>query len=299
MTGRLVVLCAGLLLASHATAQLQVFSCEPEWAQLARELGGDHVKVFSATTAQQNVHHIQARPSLIAKLRNADLLVCSGAGLEAGWLPVLLRRANNRRVLPGQSGHLEMSRHTDLMDARYSVDRAEGDVHPEGNPHFQLDPRRYARLARVLGERMAQLDPEQAKGYRQAVESFNRQWKVRLEEWETRAASLRDTRVVVHHLDWTYLFDWLGIEQVTALEPKPGVPPSTGHLEQVLDTLETQPAACIIRTAYQPEKPSAWLAGRANINATVIPHTVGAVQAAQTLSALFDEIVMRLLEHCR
>ena len=299
MWWKLSMLCAGLLLSCMAQAKLQLFTCEPEWAELARELGGEHIDVFSATTARQDVHHIQARPSLIAKLRRADLLVCSGAGLEAGWLPVLLRRANNPRVLPGQPGHLDMSRHVDMMDARASVDRAEGDVHPEGNPHFQLDPRHYERLARVLAERMALLDPDRAGDYNQAATAFNRHWEARLEEWQTQAAPLRGASVVAHHLDWAYLFDWLGIEQVATLEPKPGVPPSTGHLSQVLDTLQSRPAACVLRTVYQPGKPSAWLAGRAAINATVIPHTVGVDETVPTLPALFDGIVTHLLEHCR
>lgn len=298
MRMRIAIACVALLFGSAAQAKLQVFACEPEWAELARELGGDKVKAFSATTARQDVHYIQARPSLIAKLRRADLLVCSGAGLEAGWLPVLLRRANNPRVLPGQTGHLDMSLQIELIDAHQHVDRSMGDLHPEGNPHFQLDPTRYAILARKLTERMVRLDPDHVDHYQQNLARFLAQWQKQQAQWLEQAASLSGAAVVTHHKDWDYLLDWLGIEEVATLESKPGVPPSTQYLTQLLATLESRPARCIVRTVYQTEKPSNWLAGRTNMAAVVLPHTVGAAPDVQSLTQLFDKLIQQLTENC-
>ena len=141
---RFLIAIALALTASFAHATLKVFACEPEWDALARELGGDQVEVYAATTAQQDPHRVQARPSLIAQLRQADLLVCTGADLEAGWLPVLLRQARNPAVQPGQPGHFLAADQVTLLEVPTSIDRAEGDVHPQGNPHIQIDPRRSA-----------------------------------------------------------------------------------------------------------------------------------------------------------
>ena len=235
-TGMLAL--TGMLLyfmATGANAAIEVFTCEPEWAALVQELGGEHVSASSATTALQDVHHIQARPSLIARLRRADLLVCTGAGLEEGWLPVLLRRANNPRVQVGASGYLETSDHVRLLDRPGRVDRAEGDIHPGGNPHVQLDPRNIGQIAEVVTQRLAVIDPVHADDYRTRLADFSRRWDQAIARWETRAGPLRGMPVVVHHNSWVYLQHWLGLEVVGTLEPKPGIPPSSTHLSRLLE----------------------------------------------------------------
>jgi len=154
-----IILYLGLLLAAcNCRAELQVFACEPEWAALAREIGHELVKTYSATHALQDPHYIQARPGLIAKVRRADLVICSGAELEIGWLPVLLIKANNPRVHPGGIGFLEASAHVPRLDVPANVDRGRGDVHPRGNPHIQTNPHNISRVASVLTERLVELD---------------------------------------------------------------------------------------------------------------------------------------------
>ena len=148
-----------------AQATLKVFTCEPEWASLAEELGGDLVDVTSATQAMQDPHYIQARPSLIARVRKADLLVCTGAGLEAGWLPVLLRKGNNPRILAGKPGHLMATDHVPMKEIPTVVDRSMGDIHASGNPHIQTDPHNIARVAEVLEQRLVQLDSANREEY--------------------------------------------------------------------------------------------------------------------------------------
>lgn len=292
-------LLAGMLLQTatvNVHARIEVFACEPEWAALIEEIGGDNVRASSATTALQDVHHIQARPSLIARLRRADLLICTGTGLEEGWLPVLQRRANNPRVQIGASGYLEASNHVRLRGRPDRVDRAEGDIHPQGNPHIQLDPRNIQRIAGIAAERLIMIDPANADEYQAGLAAFITRWQHAIEHWEARAKPLRGIPVVVHHNAWVYLEQWLGLEVVGTLEPRPGIPPSSTHLSQLLAQLEQRPAEMVIRSAYQSSRASDWLSQRAGIPAVVLPSTVGGSEGAQDLFGLFDDIIRKLLE---
>ncbi len=275
---------------------LEIFACEPEWAALASEIGGDDVSVYSATTALQDVHRIQARPSLIARYRQAELLICTGAGLEAGWLPALEQKGNNPRIRPGMSGYLEAARLVPMLGVPESVDRAQGDVHPYGNPHIQTDPRNIAMVAATLVQRMAALDPDHAQAHRQRYAAFTDRWEAAMLRWEAAAAPLRGLAVVSAHQGWPYLYDWLGLREVASLEPKPGVPPSAGHLQQVLAGLETRPARFIVYAAYQDARPAQWLAERAGIPAIKLPFSVGGVPGADNLVALFELSLQRLLD---
>ncbi|MFQ5697232.1 MAG: metal ABC transporter substrate-binding protein [Myxococcota bacterium] len=280
----------------QAGAALRVFTCEPEWASLAQALGGDHVHVDSATTPFQDVHYIQARPSLIAKVRRADLLVCSGAELEIGWLPVLLRQARNGRIQPGSTGYLEASRYVPMLDVPSRVDRAQGDIHPYGNPHIQTDPRNVARVAEELASRLEALDPDHRADYRARYDAFAQRWQAAMSRWRERAAPLRGMEIVTHHLAWVYLAHWLGLRVVAHLEPKPGIPPSAGHLAQLVQTLARHPVRVIVRAVYQDAHASEWLSRRTGAPALVLPHCVGATDDAGDLYAMFDTIVDRLLE---
>lgn len=276
-------------------AELDVFACEPEWAALAVEIGGDLVDVDSATTALQDPHYIQARPSLIAKVRNADLIVCSGAQLEIGWLPALLQKANNRNVMPGSDGNFEASMFVERFEATGNVDRAQGDIHPQGNPHVQTSPHNIRLIASALAERMAQLDSANADAYRSGLANFTRRWDEAIERWENRAVALQGKRVITHHKSWVYLERWLGLEEVGNLEPIPGLPPTASHLSQLVKKFSNNGADVIVRSPYQDERASKWLADRTGIPAVVLPLTVGGTEEATDLIAMFDDIIDRLL----
>jgi zinc/manganese transport system substrate-binding protein len=296
MTGRYFWLFSLLLfLGAPAHAGLKVFACEPEWAALVRELGGDRLDVFSATTAQQDPHHIEARPSLIARVRNADLVVCTGAELEAGWLPPLLRQAGNARVQPGQPGHFEAAAQVARLDIPTSLDRSQGDVHAAGNPHVHTDPRRLATIAEKLAARLAAVDAPNAADYRERHARFARRWSAAMQRWSVRAAQLKGSRVVAHHKDWIYLFDWLGMIEAGTLEPKPGIPASAAHLARLKQALASAPARLVVRTPYQDARPSEWLARETGMRAVVLPYTVGGSARAVDLFALFDDTLDRLL----
>jgi zinc/manganese transport system substrate-binding protein len=285
-----------MLPAAAAQAALDVFACEPEWAALAEELGGDKVAVFQAISAQQDVHRIEARPSLIARVRSADMLVCTGAELEIGWLPLLLRSAGNRKIQPGQPGHFMAADFAQKIEVPARLDRAEGDVHPYGNPHIHLDPHNVARVAKALGERLAQVDGGNAAHYQARTAAFLERWDKAIPQWETQGAALKGMRVVSHHRDYNYLFGWLGMEGALSLEPKPGVQPSAAYLGELLTKLKAQPADVITRSVYNDPKPAQWLSQRAGLPVAVLPYTVGGTLEANDLFALFDDSIKRLLK---
>ena len=277
-------------------ADLDVFACEPEWAALAEEIGGDKVKTNSATNALQDPHYIQARPSLIAKVRRADLIVCSGAQLEIGWLPMLLRKGNNPGVMPGNPGFRDASRYVKRLDVVANPDRSQGDVHPQGNPHIQTNPHNIRLVAVAIAERMAQLDASNANTYQQGLEDFSQRWNAAITGWEERALPLRGKKVIAHHESWIYLENWLGLVEVATLEPVAGIPPTAGHLASLLDRFgDTGSADFIIRAPFQSEKPSSWLSERTGIPAVMLPLTVGGSDSSGDLFKWFDDILDRLL----
>ena len=279
-----------------AQADLNILACEPEWAALADELGGGKVTSSSATNALQDPHYIQARPSLISKVRRADLIVCSGAQLEIGWLPMLLRKGNNPDVLPGSPGFIEASGYVKRLDVTLSTDRSQGDVHPQGNPHIQTNPHNIRLVAEAMAERMAQLDVANADYYQQRLADFKQRWVAAIVVWEERTAALRGRRVIAHHKSWIYLEDWLGLEEVATLEPVSGIPPTATHLASLLDRFaDNTKADYIVRAPFQSEKPSAWLSKRTGIPAVMLPLTVGGSDQASDLFKFFDDIIDRLL----
>jgi zinc/manganese transport system substrate-binding protein len=287
--------CALALVAAPAHAALRVMACEPEWAALVHELGGPLVDVTSATTAQQDPHQVQARPSLIARTRNADLLVCTGAELEVGWLPVLLQQSGNEKVQAGQPGNFAAADYVHKLEIPTSLDRAQGDVHAAGNPHIQTDPRNIGLVARALTQRLQQVDAAHAADYAQRGAAFQQKWQQAVARWTAQAAPLKGVSVVSYHKGYVYLYDWLGIHEVAVLEPKPGIEPSAAHLQEVLAKLKTTPARMVIYSAYQDPRAAEWLSHNAGIAAVKIAFTVGGTDGAKDLFGLFDDTVARLL----
>ena len=279
-----------------ARATVSVLACEPEWAALTQELGGDKVSIYTATNALQDPHRIQARPSLIARARSADMVVCTGSELEIGWLPILLRQSGNANIQPDKPGYFEAANYVRKLEVPTRLDRADGDVHPGGNPHIQTDPRNILLVAKQLALRLAQVDAANAAYYAAREKSFAERWNVAMKRWETLAAPLKGVPIVVQHKGFPYLEEWLGLREVATLEPKPGVEPTSTHLAEVLAQLQRQPAKMVIRAAYNDGRASDWLAERAKIPVVVLPFTVGADAQSKDLFGLFDETVQRLLK---
>ena len=283
------------LAASPAAAALNIFACTPEWGALSKELAGDKANIYLATNALQDPHYVEARPSLIARARGADLVVCTGAQLEIGWLPLVLTQAGNAKIQVGKPGYFEAAQHVVLLEVPALVDRSQGDVHPGGNPHIHLDPRNMAKIAAALGERMAQLDPADADNYRARSTAFLERWQQAIARWEKEAAPLKGMAVVVYHRNLTYLNQWLGIRTIGELEPKPSLPPTTAHLSELLAHLQKNPAQAVVRAAYNEPRAAEWLSERAKIPAVMLPYTVGGTDKAKDLFGLFDDTLARLL----
>ena len=293
---RVIPVLLALCLPVSASA-LNVFACEPEWAALVEEVAGDNVDITVATTAFQDPHMLQARPSLIAGARSADLLVCTGADLEIGWLPLLLRRSGNPEIQPGSRGYFMAADHVRRIEIPANVDRSQGDVHPQGNPHIHLHPRNIERVAEALADRLAQLDAVNADNYRANVADFLERWSDARDRWEDRASSLAGMRLVSHHRSFSYLADWLDLDIVATLEPKPGIPASGAHLSRLLEQLTPAPPAGIIRAPFENEKPAHWLSDRLNIPMIEMAFTVGGSEEAGDLFGLYEETITMLEKH--
>jgi zinc/manganese transport system substrate-binding protein len=285
--------------AQAAQADLKVMACEPEWGALVKELAGDKASVYVATTGLQDPHHIEARPSLVAAARNTNLLVCTGAELEVGWLPMLIRQSGNSAIQPGKPGNFEAAAYVRKLEVPERLDRADGDVHAAGNPHIQTDPRNIALVAVPLARRLAELDPANAATYQARSADFLARWNAAIQRWEKEAAPLRSVPVVVQHKAFPYLQQWLGLVEVAVLEPKPGIEPTSAHLSAVLAGLQAKPARMILRAAYNDARGADWLAERTKLPIVVLPFTVGGNEQSKDLFSLFDDTVQRLLKGLR
>lgn len=278
-----------------AIAALNVFACEPEWGALAQELGGDKVSVFLATTARQDPHRVEARPSLISRIRNADLVICSGSELEIGWLPLLLTQSGNDRIQPGSPGFLEASQFVVKLEIPKVIDRALGDIHPAGNPHIHLDPRNIARVADVVTGRLMELDPANSDTYKARAESFGERWQAGIQRWQQQAAPLKSVPIVVYHKDMSYFINWAGMREAGSLEPKPGIPPTPTHLAELVERMKRSPARAVVYSPYNNPGAAQFLSERAKIPNVMLPFTVGGTDKAKDLFGLFDDTIERLL----
>jgi zinc/manganese transport system substrate-binding protein len=284
---------------ARSPSPLNVFTCEPEWAALVRRIAPE-AQVFSATHALQDPHEIEARPALIAALRRADLAVCTGAGLEAGWLPMLQDRAGNPRVMPGAPGMFIAAEGLRLIeDAHHHPERGKGHVHSEGNPHFHLDPVRFADVATRLTERLATVDPHRSAAYRSSLAAWLPGWNEHVEGLKRKARPLFGAGVIAEHSSFAYLFRWLELYQVADLEPVPGVPPTPSHLRRLLAAVRDDPPSAVIQTLYQDPQSGRWLAERLRVPVLRLPSTVTVNGPTATPEGLFEHLVQTLLHELR
>ncbi len=283
-------------------AAFTVFACEPEWAALTRVLM-PAVRVHVATHVGQDPHHIEARPALIAQLRAADLAVCTGASLESGWLPTLQERAGNARA----RDVFFASDHVVLIDPQPGAIGTPwaGDVHAEGNPHLHVDPRNMLVVARELSERLGKEAPAERAAIEQRRTAFETRWRQQVAEWEARAAPLRGQQVAAQHTGFGYLWHWLGMKQVADLEPKPGMSPTPGHLQRLLEGLRGKPPLAVVISAYQDPRPGRWLTaqlaarGTAVVPLLVLPATVPEDAGEKELVLWMDGLLRELLQAAR
>jgi zinc/manganese transport system substrate-binding protein len=292
-----LIIIAGLLSVAplNAFAGIKIFACEPEWESLAKEIGGDKVNIDTATSAFTDPHYIRARPSLIAAIRQSDMVFCTGGQLEIGWLPILLEKSKSS-VQPGQVGHLMASDYVTKLEIPQELDRSHGDVHPGGNPHIHLNPHNLLKIADELTIRLKKIDKQNAKSYQDNFDDFKVKWLSAINKWEQKAKPLKGFPIVVHHKNWTYLIDWLGLNMVGTLEPKPGIPPSASYLNELLGKLKNKPVRAVVHAPYEDKKPARWLAEKIGVDALELPYTVGGNKNANDLYGMFDDTINKLLE---
>ena len=287
------VAAAALLLGTTgvATAGPRVVVSYPYIASLVQALAGDRVELTTLAKGSEDPHFVVPRPSFIGKLRQADLLIINGASLEIGFLPPLLRQAANPRVLPGAEGFVDLSRFVALIDRPATVSRAEGDVHPEGNPHFVLDWHNVPALARAVAEALERADPAGADGYRAGLTAFLGRWKERSDAWDLKAAPLRGRKVIQVHRLFNYFAARTGMQIVGELEPKPGIPPTSRHLDDLLRANASGQVYRIVADAYHEQKSAEGLAQKLGVPWAVLPQDVGAVPGATDLPHLYDTLL--------
>lgn len=283
------------VLSGNVSANIAVFACEPEWEALARILGGEHITSYSATNAFQDPHYVEARPALISELNRADMLVCTGAELETGWLPLIQRKSGNTSVQSGQEGVFLAAQFVKKLEVPHVHDRSAGDVHAAGNPHVHLDPRRLLKIADHLHQRFIQLDPNNSSDYKWLFKRFDKRWRANISRWEIKSRPLARLQLMVQHRNWSYLFDWLGTHELADLEPKPGIPPTSRHLQTLVKTSQQQAVDGIVIANYQEDRGAKWLAKKIDSPLITLPFTVGAESDIETLETLFDRIIDRLL----
>lgn len=302
--GRRLLLVAGAAMLSavplaSAQAKLNIFACVPEWAALAEAIGGDQVQVTLATTALDNPDSIKPTPALIADLKGADLIVCTGAGLEEAWLEPMIERSGNVGVMPGQSGHFLASAFVTLQEDSHGgedKDEEEGHLHEEGNPHIQGDPRNVLKVAAQLAKRLSVLDAEHKATYGEHAKAFIGRLNTLIGELEQRAAPLKGINIAVQHEHSLYLLEWLGIESAATVEPEPGVPPGPQHLAAVIEAVPARDMKFVIHAAYEDPGPSKFVSDKAGIPLVKLPFTVGGTPEAKDLFSLYEDSVARLLD---
>jgi zinc/manganese transport system substrate-binding protein len=281
-----------LLLFSISLAKLKVVATYPWIGELVKEVGRDRVSLYVIAKGTEDPHFVVPKPSHIAKMRDADLLIVQGASLEVGFLPPLLQQSNNPKIQPGRQGYLDLSQFVELIEKPVNISRAMGDVHPEGNPHYQLDPHNIPPLARAITERLCQLDSPNCAHYRGNLEDFLRRWNARLTEWDREFAKLKGIKVIQYHKLYDYLLQRYGIVLVGTLEPLPGIPPTGKHIEGLIS--QAQGVKFILQDVYHEKRTAQFVAQRLNAKVVILPHDVGAVPEAKDLFSLFDEILRRL-----
>jgi zinc/manganese transport system substrate-binding protein len=275
---------------------IRVVATIPDLAALAQAVGGDRVQVRSLSLPTQDAHFVDARPSMALQLNRADLLIAVGRDLEVGWLPVVLTGARNPAIQPGRPGYLEAGEYAEVKGVPTGhVDRSQGDIHPTGNPHFLHDPNQGLRVARAIAERLAQIDPEHAETYRQNLETFEADAQGRIRRWERMLERHRGAKIVAYHTSWLYLLDWLGLEQLATIEPKPGIPPSPAHVARLLARMRAERPALIMQESYYPDATARLLGERADIPVLVLPGGTDFLRGETYLDHI-DHVIRELAE---
>jgi len=285
-----------LLLANTSLSQVNIVTTYPYIEDIVKQVGKENVQVVSLARGDYNPHIIIPKPSFIAKARKADLLIINGAQLEIGWLPPILKQANNADVQPGGKGFLDLSTCVHLIDIPASVSRELGDVHPDGNPHFYLNPDNIPIIAKAIVNKLCELDPKNLSAYHSNLDAFTLLWQNRMKIWEGKMNHLKGIKVIEYHKVFDYFLHRFGLILSGTIEPLPGIPPTTKHIAEVEKLINRESVGFILQDVYNPQDASQFISKKLGIKMIAVPHDVGSVKEADGIVQLYDEIVRRLAQ---
>lgn len=269
-------------------AHLNIAVSYPYIGAITKAIGQDHVNTIVLAQGNWDPHFVVPRPSLISKLRSADALIMSGGQLEIGWLPPLLRRANNRKVQPNAKGFLNLSHYVEMIQKPSSVDRAQGDVHPDGNPHFHLDPENITLLAQTIAGFLIAIDGEHKAIYEANYEAFEKEWKRHVAQWKTKMTPLKGMKVIQYHDNLAYFNKAYGLVNIGTIEPLPGIPPSSRHSMELINLIKTEKPGYILHDVYHSTKTAEYISSKTGVKVVRMPHDIGALDSVTSLIGLFD-----------
>ena len=284
-----------LFVTTAVFAKVRVVTTYPYIYDITKKIGGDKINVRVLSSGNADPHFIVPKPSFIAMVRNADLLILNGAELEIGWLPQIVRKSHNSSIKPGSEGFLDLSGYVTLIDIPVNVSRDHGDVHSYGNPHFNLDPRNIPKIANAIVKRLCDLDMDNSEYYKKNNNAFNLLWEKKLVEWKKAVSSLNGRKVVQYHKLFDYLFKYCMIFSVIELEPLPGIMPNPRHIKKVIDRIKSEGVNLIITDVYHSIKPAQLVSRKTGVRMIVLPQDVNAVEQSSDIVSLFDEIIRRLI----
>ncbi len=284
-----------LLIATFpAFAEVNIITSYPYIKDITEKIGKDKVKVMALANGNWDPHFIIPRPSMIAKSRKANLLIINGAQLEIGWLPQIIKQANNPEIQIGTKGLLDLSSYIKLIEVPSGISRAQGDVHPQGNPHFLLDPYNIPLISKAISDKLSQLDSENSAFYKANYTNFTSQWALKLKEWDNKLKALKGVKVVEYHRLFDYFIGRFHLQFVIALEPLPGIPPTPRHLMEVIKTVKTENVKFIFQDVYHPDEAAKFVSQKTGVKVIIVPQDIGAIREVTDIFSLFDYIVNEL-----
>jgi zinc/manganese transport system substrate-binding protein len=282
------------LFASPAFAQVKVVATLPWIGSVADEIGKEQVEIITLVKPNQDPHMVDARPSMILAARKADILMYNGLDLEIGYLPVLIESSRNPRIQPGKTGNFDGSRFVTVLEKPISVDRSMGDVHPLGNPHYHYSPARILSVAEGMAGALSALDPSHADAYKANLAAFREKVRAKQKEWS--ALPTKGRRFFAYHKLFEYLAADFGFTITAYVEPKPGIPPSAGHIERLIGTIRESRPNGIMTTPIYGRKEVEFLALKTGARGIVIPHDVGATPGSKDWFTFMDQALSALVK---
>ena len=289
------ILLLTVLLTSYVFASVKVDTTYSTMGAIAQKIGGDLVKVTVLGSSKYDPHFIVPKPSLISKLRRADLLIINGGGLELGWLPPLLRAANNAKIQNGAKGFLDMSHFIHMIDVPTSVSRGFGDVHAQGNPHYSTDPYAVLPMAKAIEQKLAEIDPEHEKTYKENLVNFSKEWKIYLKKLDKKMLTCKDKKVVQYHQLFNYFLRRYNYKSYGTIEPLPGIAPSSRHTLALINIMKDNGVKKILQDVYHERKTAKFIASKTGAKVEIIPHDLGA-DGSKTLQEFYNKIASRICQ---